>query len=76
MSRKDYPVFGDWRGMKKNTIAKCDAIGCDKLATKRQFVQISYMRGDDECMKCCDDHGSKGRSCEDFCKLFPPEAWK
>lgn len=70
-----YPRFDSWRGMEKNTTAKCDAIGCDKLAVRRIWVQESYMRGDDECVKACADHAAI-KDCVEFCKCFPAEAWK
>jgi len=75
MSNHKYPRFDSWGGMKKNTTAKCDATGCDKLAIKRIFVQESYMRGDDQCVKACADNAAI-KDCVEFCKQFPPEAWK
>ena len=75
MSNHTYPRFDSVRKLSPKTSLTCNATGCTKQATKRIWVQESYMRGDDEAVVCCDDHGAI-KDCEEFCKQFPPTAWR
>lgn len=78
MSRRDrYPQHDSTRKLSPNTSSMCQATGCTRHATKMIFMQFSWFRGEDESVKCCDEHGKPAISEPmQFCAQFPPEAWK
>lgn len=78
MSRRDrYPQFDSMRELSPNTSSICQASGCQAQATKVVFMQFSYMRGEDECVRCCDEHAKLALpEPTKFVALFPHEAWK
>lgn len=77
MSRRDYPRYDSRRALPTNTTKVCKATGCTKKADRVIFMQFDYMRGNDECVDCCDEHAEIAISNpKQFCAQFPPEAWK
>ena len=56
MSNRHYPRYDSRRSLKPNTTLVCMAKSCTKQARHRVFVQVSYMRGDDDDYVVCDEH--------------------
>lgn len=87
-NRQKYPRKDSTRRFKMNETSDasnnppkmCDARGCAKPATAFTFIQFTYMRGEDEGVKHCDDHqlerGHDPKAVSTWCKQFPTEAWK
>lgn len=48
---RDYPRLGEWRKPKPNSERKCDL--CQGTPAGIQFIQVDYMRGNDEPMNVC-----------------------
>ncbi|MFO1465831.1 MAG: hypothetical protein U1F35_05230 [Steroidobacteraceae bacterium] len=77
MNRHRYPRFDSDRKLPENTASICDVIGCNEQAKKTVFIQFSYMRGEDECVKLCAPHAERAiGDPEGLCVSVPQEAWK
>lgn len=46
-----YPRLGEWRAPKATSGRKCAVCGGSPAGF--QFVEVSYMRGEDEAVPCC-----------------------
>ena len=65
---KGYPRFGEYRQLSKRTGSVCAL--CDEQATHKQFIEYSYMRGDDEAVKVCREH-KKARYLSELTERIP-----
>ena len=51
---RGYPAKGEERPIRENTGSRW--IVCGRQARVRQFIEVSWFRGDDECAKVCKKH--------------------
>lgn len=61
MSNKNYPLVGDYKRKPKKDIDGAHNVGkpcivCSKFTVGTKWIQVSYMRGDDELVRVCGDH--------------------
>ena len=56
MSRRHYPRYDSRRALSPRTSLRCQYATCEAQAKWRIFVQVTYMRGDDEDCVVCDEH--------------------
>jgi hypothetical protein len=56
MSKHHYPRYDSRRKMPPNTPKTCEVAGCGEKAKWQVFVQVSYMRGDDDDYRVCEAH--------------------
>ena len=53
---RSYPRIGEQRKHKPKTSLVCEFKPCDNQATRRQFIQVTWFRGDDESVNLCKVH--------------------
>jgi len=68
MSGQKYPRVEETRNHKAKTSLTCSV--CEEQAVVRQFIQVSWFRGDDECVDLCKRH----KNSKDALKAYSNES--
>jgi hypothetical protein len=62
MSKRTYPRVGHERKLRPTQRPMCGAKICANVATLRFDIQVSWFRGDDECVNLCAEHAKQVRA--------------